>query len=915
MDSQGVDLRGVDIREVRALRQHNLHAYFPVLRVVMDVGEYDDRPSNGFPGFVDRLTAWLPGLHQHECSVGRPGGFIERLNRGTYLPHICEHVTIELQNLMGFDVTYGRARGTGERGVYSVVIAYEEEEPARAAFDTALRLTLAAMHDQPFDAPAEVERLLELADEYRLGPSTAAIVSAARRRGIPVTRLTPTSSLVQLGYGKFQKRIVASETSNTSAIAVELCQEKPMTNRLLRSVGVPVPEGEVVRSADDAWRVARDVGLPVVLKPEAGNQGKGVSVNLRNEAEVRRAYDVAAAYDPRVLVERHVQGVDYRLLVVNGKMVAAARREPAQVVGDGVHTVEQLVAIVNKDPRRRPGHSNPLTQITLGEAADLVLAQQGYDRQFVPLPGQVVRLRTNANLSTGGTATDVTDEVHPRNARLAELAAQFLALDVAGIDVICHDIRRPLDGQGGAVVEVNAAPGLRMHLHPTAGKPRRVGRPIVDMLYPDGAPSRIPIVAITGTNGKTTVGRLVAHVFETARKVVGRTSTEGVYIDDRRIVAGDCSGPKSAQAVLLHPHVEVAVLETARGGILREGLGYDGCDVAVVTNVSNDHLGQKGIETVEDLAKVKQVVVEAVDRDGATVLNADDPLVAEMSAASDAPVIYFTRDTANPVVAAHLADGGRCVSATEGAIVLHAGGTATELLRLTRVPFTRGGRVGFQVANALAAVAACWGAGVNPALIARALSTFKQDVQTVPGRFNVMDVGGVEVVLDYAHNEAAMHALAEAVQGLGKRRTVMVIGLPGDRRDRDLVATISATVPVVDQYVLHDLGDRRERAVNEVPELLKARLPANVPVEIVADQRAGISHAWRALRPGDRLVVIADVVDEALDALRALQGPADEDAACESPVAPAGLFADDDGHAATASERAHAAGRGNGYRH
>jgi cyanophycin synthetase len=885
-------IQGTVVREIRALRQHNLYAYMPVLRAVIDIGPYEEQPSNCFPGFVERLTAWLPGLLQHECSPARPGGFVERLRRGTYLAHICEHVTLELQNLMGFDVTFGRARGTGERGVYQLIVAYQEEEPARAALETALRLTLAAMHDQPFDASAELEKLLSLADEFRLGPSTAAIVGAARRRGIPVTRLTPTGSLVQLGYGVYQKRIVASETSNTSAIAVELCQEKPMTNRLLRSVGVPVPEGRTARTADEAWAAAQEVGLPVVIKPEAGNQGKGVSVNLRTEAQVRRAYDLASAFDTSVLVERHVVGDDYRLLIVNGKMVAASRREPAQVVGDGRRSIEELVAEVNRDPARRPGHSNPLTQIRLDDAADLVLAQQELTRQSVAASGQVVRLRLNANLSTGGTATDVTDEVHPQNVKLGELAAQFLALDVAGIDMLCQDIRRPLAEQGGAVVEVNAAPGLRMHLHPTRGKSRKVGRPIVEMLYPDDAPSRIPIIAVTGTNGKTTVTRLVAHMYETARWTVGRTGTEGTYIGGDRIMRGDCSGPRSAQAVLLHPHVEVAVLEMARGGIIREGLGFDGCDVAVVTNVSSDHLGMKGINTVEDLGRVKQVVVEAVNRDGAVVLNADDALVAEMSAASDAPVIYFSLQPNNPVVAAHLVDGGRCVLVEEGAIVLRTGAERSELVELSRVPFTFAGAVRFQVANALAAVAATWGAGLNPAMIARALTTFKTDAATCPGRFNVIDISGVQVVLDYGHNEAAMQALASAVVALGRRRTIIVLGLPGDRRDHDLVATASATVPFVDEYVLHDLKDRRERRENEVPELIRSRLPSNLPSAVAPDQHRAIQQAWGMARPGDRLVVIADETDDALATLRSLFKSSDDEAGCESPLAtdPVPLF-------------------------
>jgi cyanophycin synthetase len=592
-------------------------------------------------------------------------------------------------------------------------------------------------------------------------------VKAARRKNIPVLRLMPTGSLVQLGYGVHQKRIIASETSRTSAIAVELCQEKPLTNHMLRAVGVPVPAGRTVKSGDEAWEAAQDIGMPAVIKPEDGNQGKGVTVNLTSEAEVREAYALAAEYG-RVLVERHVQGRDFRLLVINGKMVAAAQRDPASVTGDGLHTIQELVGEVNRDPRRRPGHSSHLTHITLNEAADLVLKQQGLTRTSVPARGHTVRLRTNANLSTGGTATDVTDEVHPQNAQLAELAAQILALDVAGIDVLCEDIRRPLREQGGAIVEVNAAPGLRMHLSPTSGTPRDVGKPIAEMLYPDGATGRIPIIAVTGTNGKTTVTRLIAHMFQTAKKTVGMTSTEGTYIGRDRIIEGDCSGPRSAEAVLLHPRVEVAVLETARGGILREGLAFDAASVGVVTNISADHLGIGGVNTLEELARVKQVVIESVSKEGHGVLNADDPLVAEMAAACAGKVVYFSTNARNPILTSHIADGGAAVYVQDNALLLHSSDTTTSLVEFDRLGFTAGGKIRFQVQNALAATAAAWAAGLNPAIIVRALATFKTDTVLVPGRFNVLEIARAQVVLDYGHNPAAMEALGQALEALGR---------------------------------------------------------------------------------------------------------------------------------------------------
>jgi cyanophycin synthetase len=874
----------VTVRDVQVLRGPNLHAYMPVLKITLDIGSYEERGSDSFPGFVERLVAWLPGLEKHECSVGRPGGFIERLRRGTYLAHICEHVTLELQGLMGFPVAFGRARGTGERGVYTVVIQYRVEEPARAAFETALRLTLAAMHDEPFDMAAELEQLLELADEYRLGPSTAAIVEAARARKIPVLRVTPNGSLIQLGYGMYQKRILASQTSYTSAIAVDVCQDKLLTNDLLRRVGVPVPEGRVVTSAKDAWNAAQEIGLPVVVKPADGRQGKGVSIHLTQKEVVRSAFTIARKFGRQVQVERFIHGRDFRLLVVNGKLVAAARRDPAQVVGDGKQTVTELIHALNQDPRRRPGHGSVLTRVEANEEVKLTLAQQEMTLETVPTTGQTVWLRNNCNLSTGGTATDVTDEVHPSNVRLAELVAQIIALDVAGIDVVCQDISRPLREQDGAIVEVNAAPGLRMHLNPSQGQPRQVGAPIVDMLYPPDAPTRIPIIAITGTNGKTTVTRLLNHMYSTAHWVVGMTCTDGVYINNSPILRGDCSGPKSAQAVLLHPQVEVAVLETARGGILREGLAFDQCSVGVVTNVSADHLGLGGINTLEELAGVKQVVVEAVSPGGAAVLNAEDPLVAEMAAATDAAVIYFCRDANNHVMAAHLAEGESGLFVEDGMIILATGDERVPLVELERLHFTLEGRLGFQVMNALAATAAAWAAGLNPAMIVRALTTFETSVQIVPGRFNLFKLNGVEVILDYGHNAAALKALGEAVQAMDKRRTVMAMTLPGDRRDEDLVESVKATLPFVDAYVVYDSVDLRGRKPDEVPQLICSQLPAAVPCEVVAGQPEGIAAAWRQVQNGHRLVIIADEVDEALEVLHSLARSMGEDAACSYPI-------------------------------
>lgn len=860
----------VAVHSIDFLSGPNIYAYIPVMVAEVSIGAYDELGSDAIDGFRERLVSWLPGLWDHECSPGRRGGFIERLERGTYLAHIWEHVTLELQTLMGFHVRYGRTRGTGRLGEYRMVIAYEAEEPARAAFDVALRLILAAIHDEPFDLPAALDALRATADRHRLGPSTAAILRAARRRDVPVIRLTKDQSLFQLGWGVHQQRIQAAVTSRTSIIAADICQDKQVAKQLLESAGLPVPQGQVVASADEAWEVAQELGLPVVVKPLDMNQGKGVSVDLSTKEAVHCAYATAGHSSPRVLVERHIVGHDYRLLVINGRMVAAARRDPPFVVGDGKRSIRQLVEAMNLDPRRHHDHSGPLTLVKLDEVVQLALEQQGLSTDTVPEVGQKVTLRRNANLSTGGTSTDVTDRVAPENAQLAELAAAVIGLDIAGIDMLCLDISKPLQEQNGAIIEVNASPGLRMHLQPYHGRPRDVGTPIVEMLFPHGT-SRIPLTAITGTNGKTTVTRLISHIYETAHHVVGMTSTNGVYIDGRRVVAGDCAGPGSARMVLRDPRVEAAVLETARGGIISRGLAFDCCAVGVVTNVKRDHLGLAGIHTQEQLAQVKQVVVEAVRPDGAAVLNAEDPLVAQMAAACQGRVVFFGRSRSNPVIKQHLTRSGVCAFVDDGAIVLAQGEDRTPVMRLADIPFTYGGKIQFMVDNALAAVAAAWAQGLDLQTIRSALSTFQANEETLPGRFNIREIDGVQVILDYGHNEAALTALGQAVVALGERPTTMILGLPGDRRNEDLAAAIDATSAYVHKYLVIDQVDRRGRAEGEIYRLVCDALGTNVPCRFAGTESQAIPQAMRQAKPGDRLIIIADEVDTALELLTRLR--------------------------------------------
>ncbi|HEX7599576.1 MAG TPA: cyanophycin synthetase, partial [Polyangia bacterium] len=628
----------MEIRKIFALRGPNIWSRHPVLEAWVDLKELKDSPSDSIAGFNDRLMAWLPTMVEHRCSVGERGGFFQRLRDGTYPAHILEHVTIELQNLAGTPVGYGRARETAEEGVFRVVVRYRDERLARACLAAGRELVMAAIHDKPYDIAAEVNRLRELADRVCLGPSTAAIVGAADARGIPSRRLNE-GSLVQLGQGAKQRRIWTAETDRTSAVAESIAQDKELTKNLLRAGGIPVPEGRLVSDANDAWAAAQEIGLPVVVKPRDGNHARGVFTKLTSEALVHSAYELAKDVGSGVIVEKFAEGAEHRLLVVGGKLVAAARGDIARIIGDGQGTVMQLVdQQINTDPRRGTFESCPLCPVTLLDEATLLLLEgQGYRPDSVPPAGVSVTVQHSDNLSI-----DVTDDVHPSIAAHMALAAQIVGLDVAGIDVVAMDIARPLEDQGGVVVEVNAGPGLAMHLTPSVGTPRPVGEAIVNTLFPPGENGRIPIVCVTGTNGKTTVTRLVAHILRSAGRMVGMTTTDGIDVSGRTIEGGDCAGPRSARKILLNPQVEAAVFEAARGGILREGLGFDRCDVAVVTNIGQaDHLGLHNVNSVDDMFTVKRTPVDVVLPTGTAVLNANDPLVAKMAPLCAGSVTFF----------------------------------------------------------------------------------------------------------------------------------------------------------------------------------------------------------------------------------------------------------------------------------
>lgn len=845
----------MDVSRTRALRGPNLWSRHMAIEAVVACDE-NERAIRQMDGFEARLRALFPAIG----ALHPEGG-----DGDISLAHVLQTAALALQAQAGCRVTFARTTATTDAGVYQVVVEYSEEAVGRQAFEDAQKLIQAALGKGSFDAEKAVADLRELDEDERLGPSTGSIVDAAVARGIPYRRLT-RGSLVQFGWGSKQRRIQAAEVDSTSAVAESIGQDKDLTKRLLHAAGVPVPLGKPVESVDEAWEVAQKVGLPVVVKPQDGNQGKGVTVNITDRAQLEAAYKNAEEYGT-VMVERFLPGHDFRLLVVGDQLVAAARREPPQVLGDGQHTVRELVEQVNLDPRRGEGHATSLTKIRLDDIAVARLAAQDLTPDSVPPKGQRVILRNNANLSTGGTATDVTDDVHPEVAARAIAAAQMVGLHICGVDMVAETVLRPLEEQGGGFVEVNAAPGLRMHLAPSYGKPRNVGQAMVDKLYAHGDDGRIPTVAVTGTNGKTTTARLIAHLFTAQGLRVGMTNTDGVYVNGRQIDSGDCSGPKSARNVLLHPEVDAAVFETARGGILREGLGFDRCQVAVVTNIgAGDHLGLNYITTVEDLAVLKRVIVQNVAPDGYGVLNAADPIVAAMAPVCPGKIIYFASDRHNPVMATHRAQGNRTVY-VDGDSIVASEGSWRETIHLRDVPITRNGRIGFQVENVMASVAAAWGAGLPWQTIRRGLSGFVNDSDNAPGRFNIMDHNGATVIADYGHNPDAMRALVAAVDALpGKRRSVVISGA-GDRRDEDIREQTVILGAAFDDVILYQDAAQRGRGDGEVMALLREGLAGaarTTHVEEIRGEFIAIDTALGRLQPGDLCLVLVDQVEEAL---------------------------------------------------
>lgn len=857
----------LSLRKVLALRGPNIWADFPVLEAWIDLADLKNASTDSLPGFNERLMAWMPSLIEHRCLIGERGAFVQRLQNGTNLAHVLEHLVLELQTLAGNDVGFGRTRELDEPGVHRVVFEYDDEQVGRSGLDLALRVCSAAIFDQKIDLANEIARLREMAYDRCLGPSTRSIVDAATHRGIPYFRLN-TGSLVQLGYGSKQRRILTAETDRTSAIAESIAQDKELTRKLLASAGIPVPKGCPVEDAQEAWETAQELGLPVVVKPQFGNHGRGVTTNLLTQAEVTSAYENARLEESTVVVEKYIEGDDYRMLVVGDRLVAAARREPAQVIGDGKSTVRQLVAEVNKDPRRSDGHSTVMSFITLDAVSEAVIAQQGFTPDSIPKAGHIVLIRRNANLSTGGTACDVTDIVHPEVAARAVEAARIVGLDIAGVDVIAKDISVALEAQGGGIVEVNAGPGLRMHLQPCEGNSRPVGEAIIDMLFPQGDNGRVPVVSVTGVNGKTTTTRLVAHILAQQGKRVGMTTTDGVFLGARLIDDGDCSGPQSARKVLTNPMIDAAVLETARGGMLREGLAFDACDVAVVTNIGEgDHLGLGQIHTLEQLAEVKRIPVEAVHKNGSAVLNADDPLVAAMASACRGSIVFFSHAAENPLLVRRRSEEGRVVFVRDGALVLAHGASEFSLITLDRVPLTHAGKIKFQVENVMASVAATWALGVPAEIIRAGLETFSPSLESSPGRFNLFQINGATVIVDYGHNPSALKSVLDAMSSFSGSRRLAVYSAAGDRRDSDMIEQGKLLGDNFDQVFLYEGCYVRGRERGDIIKLFGEGLHQGSRVREQIGFSTWREAAQKALglaQAGDVILIQADEVEESV---------------------------------------------------
>ncbi len=863
----------MQVRDIKILRGPNYWSIkrHKLIQVTLDLEELEQSPTDTIPGFYERLQHLLPSLYEHRCSVGTAGGFFERVQKGTWMGHVIEHLAIELQILAGMDVSFGQTRGIGEEGVYHMVFEYGEEEAGRYTVGAAVRTAEALIKNKGYDIGKDIAEIKRLWYRYKLGPSTGSIADEARRRGIPVLRLD-NNSLVQLGYGSKLCRFEATITSHTSSLAVDVACDKEQTKKLLNEANLSVPYGDVVEELDELKLALDDIGYPVVIKPLDGNHGKGATIDIKDWEGAVTAFERAKYYGERMIVEKFIRGSDHRVLVVNYKFVAAALRTPAFVTGDGIYTIQQLIDKENEDPRRGSGHNDMLTKITVDEVTEEVLKKKHYTLDTILPEGEILYLKPTANLSTGGTAKDVTDEVHPENKSCFERIARNIGLDICGIDVMATDLRTPLKETGGAVLEVNAAPGFRMHLEPTEGESRNVAAPVVDMLFPDND-CRIPIIAITGTNGKTTTTRIMAHIVKHAGYVTGYTTTDGVYINDELVVTGDCSGPASAQLVLKDSAVEFAVLETARGGILRSGLGFDQCDCAIVTNVAEDHLGMNGIDTIEKLARTKSVVPETVSKTGYAVLNADDDLVYGMKEAIRCKIALFSVHANNARIEEHCKKGGLGAVYDNGFLLLRTGNHLIPIEETVNVPITFGGRAEFNIANALAASLAAYTTKIKLGTIRQALRSFVPSSESTPGRINIFKFKEFTVVIDYAHNPHGVKALGKFIKTFEGFKVGIITGV-GDRRDEDIISLGEEAARAFDEIIIRHDDDMRGRTYEDVDGLLRKgilKVDAVKAISYYGDECEAIEKAIRNGKPGSVIVLLIDKVARATGCIAKLQ--------------------------------------------
>ncbi len=835
--------------------------------MTLDLEAIEEHPTHKIEGFYERLTTMFPSMYEHRCSEGVPGGFFQRVREGTWMGHVIEHIALEIQTMAGMDVGFGRTRSYGQEGVYHVVFAYMEERVGRYAAEAAVRIAQSLVDGQAYDLEEDLQAMREIREKERLGPSTASIIEEAIARNIPWIRLNERS-LCQLGYGAHQKRIQATVTSHTSNISVELACDKEDTKFLLEQAQVPVPRGRIIRAEEELENAVQDIGYPLVVKPVNGNHGRGITADITRWETAQEAFREAKKVSAAVIVEKHIVGDDYRLLVVNHKLVAAAKRSPAHVVGDGKSTIQQLIDAINQDPRRGYGHEKVLTAIIVDEMTQGILKAEGYTVDTVLPEGKRLNLKDTANLSTGGTATDVTDIVHPDNEFMARRISKIIGLDICGIDMMTTDISVPLSETGGAILEVNAAPGFRMHLAPTEGLPRNVAAPVIDMLYPNGADARIPIVAITGTNGKTTTTRLIAHMVKMHGYKVGYTTSDGIYVQNQLLMKGDCTGPQSTEFVLKDPIVDFAVLEVARGGLLRAGLGFDRCDIGIVTNVASDHLGLKGIHTVEQLARVKAIIPESVHEEGYAILNADDDLVYDMRHSLECHVALFSMDENNPRIKEHAKNGGLSAVYENGYITICKGEWKMRVAKAINIPLTFGGQATFMIQNVLPAVLTGMINKFSIEDIKIAMESFVPSPSQTPGRLNLFTFKNFNVLLDYAHNPPGLRALQKLITHMSGSPKVGIIAGIGDRRDEDTREVGRIACEMFDEIIIrqdkHLRGKTEQELIGMLTEGIRSVDP-DKPVTVIPSEKEAVNHAISQAKPGSLIVLCSDVVTEALD--------------------------------------------------